>query len=802
MTRPLFTAYSNHPRLSCRDTDKTAITTRTNAAASWQSVWDNKVIAYANNALGKTDATLAAEGSLDSKFFTLGLAGWIDDVLTYYNKLKSTALNLANNSALWDNFTARREQIIGLAVAYDFLRAGGVTGGSFSDADRKTIGDAIIALCTQGFTESTADFINGHLGGNFMSQLYGGLALANESGAGFNFTTSANGIINTALDYWYGQNAGSKSRLESDQYWHGDGGSGKGTWYNSINNYHNLFLLNALTNGCSSITISGDAYVPFTDEMWVQKIPEFWIRAFLRGDKEYLTIGDTGRTYPSPFYHIDSRIPVAIMITRGGTWRKPLRWTRDIIEAQATTAPFSSGNYDYAWEVAIWDPADANNVSVSPKNVTPALSKIRLFDPPGECFYDSSLDIFNGIKIHIRCPEYYYYGHTHLDCGSMQIYVRDDPVLTSSGRYDTSDTNADFGGSHHRNWFQQSIAQSGAILIDQPGRTHTSRNAAGSQTEFPSGLGGQMWKKFDPGTGITLDPEEINAMRNHGGKMAWRRSGIDMNGADKFRIVSSLPSSYYFLHADFTYAYLRNLTELSTPNQIVINSDFKVVIIENVSINPIILCVYKARGSSPVWKKRQAWHTYGIPTVTSMRTVSNFTPSWRTTAPGRKGIGKIVIDVYDVAGATMSVIGGGPQNSAGYANNQFRYGGVNYPPLTAGNPREESDIGKFTTYSEMPTSRETDYFVSLVMPMLVGESPPTYSWIDETNFFGVQFGSISYRIHKTQTTILTDADMNPPSAPTGLVATTGPASQQVTLNWNPNTEGDISFYVPYYRLKV
>src|SRR5574341_949874 len=128
-----FTPYANHPRIHCRDTDKTGglnIQGMSNSSTQWQSVWDTYILGYAAQAVAKTDAALADESELDAKLWTLGLAGWIDNVTSYHDKLLSVALYLANSPSIWDSWNNRRDQVMALAYAYDFLRTGVIT---FSD---------------------------------------------------------------------------------------------------------------------------------------------------------------------------------------------------------------------------------------------------------------------------------------------------------------------------------------------------------------------------------------------------------------------------------------------------------------------------------------------------------------------------------------------------------------------------------------------------------------------------------------------------------------------------------------------
>lgn len=791
-----WTIYGNHPRIHCRNTDKTGgidIQGMSNSAAQWKGIWDTYVLGYCNQAIGLTDVEIAGASNLDARFWCLGLAGWIDSVTSYHTKLKGAALALANDPTIWEGWNGRREQVMALAYAYDFLSTGVIT---FADADKKKIGDAIVSMCTQGYNASTDDFVDGHLAGNMMAQTIGAIAIAGESGTGFNYTTSASNILSTCFGYWFGASSGANNHIESVRYYQGDGGSGKGTWYQALDGIHTMWMLNSLTFGFSSLELDGAAYDPFGDESWVGKVGEWWLRTFARGDLDYLTIGDCSRTYQNPFFQDEARRTLAILIRRGGVWRKHVRWLRDILHAKASTAPYSLTNYNMGFDVALWDPSDADNASLAPAAASPALDKERLFDPPGEYVYDSSFDIPNSCKIQVSCQEFAPTNHQHLNCGAIQIWVKDDCVLGHSGRYSTSDTTADFGGTHHRNWHQQSIGHSGVPLVLHPLITHKSRNLTGNLTDYPTGLGGQLWKEHDPGSGIIYDPLTTTNLRNQGGKLAWRRSGTDAAGSNRFRKLPGAQGVFRLLHADFTYAYLKNISHLGTASQHVTLAEMKLMVIESVSVWPILFRVVRMKSRDASYVKRDHWHTYRQPSVSSA--IPNVL---RATASGAKNVGKIVIDHYNVPGFAMNVIQPGVAGSNGYGPNQFAYGGNNYPPTVAANPRQEPDIGKYRIEVLPSVARTEDYFVTVLFPMLALESPPSYTITETSTRFLLNFSGQEFWIDKTQALGGTNADTTPPAAPVGVSAVRGTGGGQVNVSWTPNTESDVAKYRVYYRLK-
>ena len=810
MSRPVLTLRTTHPRIHCLTSDQAAIRSRTQNASSWSPVWASGVISYANTAAAKADSVLAVENDIDSKFLSLALAGWIDGVTAYHAKLKSAGLYLLNDSSLWSSWPNRREQVIGLAYGYDFLQAGGA-GVSFSDSDRKTWGEKLLSMCT--YSGSTG-FIDGHDRGNHMAQLIAGLVLRGETGASpaFDHTAGADAVINPALDFWFGATAGAVCALDSERYFTGDGGSGKGTWYNVLASQHSMMVLDALAHACSSITLDGTAYVPFTTEEWVGKFGEWWARAFSRQNRDYFVIGDTGRTYVNPFFDYRARLVLGILAREGGAWRPAVRWLRDRLHLKSNTTPYSVSKFHYAIEVIAWDPADVANASKTLKDL--GAPKARLFDPHGDFFHASDLTFEDGVNTHIQCREFDYAGHTHLQNGAMQIEAYGDMVLLHTGRYDTGDLNADFGGTHHRGWLQQSIAASGVPLIHDPANdSHKAKNLSGSLVDWKTGLGGQMWKRHPTGGGsYSYDPLDTTTMRTQGSKLAWRRAGVDATGAKKFRVVASSLGVYSFLHADYTYAYLQEAADLGTANQRATLVESKWLIIEDVSSAPIILRLDRVISRQASFVKRQHWNTFGAPNValvdqgTDQKTI-------QASAAGFLNVGKIVIHTYaGEADFTYSVMGGNaPNDLSSLAAGQFGYGAAEYPPSGPPNEREKPDFGRWRLEIQPTVARTDDTFLTALFPLRVGASPPTYRWIREPSWLGLDFGQgKEYRVHRVEP--LAQVSTAPPATPpppasgpphlvANLAASPGPGSGQATISWSPNTDSP-SKYRLKYRVKV
>lgn len=833
-----YTVYANHPRVpGIRDTDKTTLTARTNSSASWQALWDNTIIPFANSLNLQSDASIvgSASDTVHQKFLILALVGWIENTASYHNTLLSAAKYLANTESAWGSFTNRRYQLLAQAYAYDFLRTGLIT---FPDADRKTIGDSILAKAT--YVGSINEYLDGHSAGNLMSQFLAALAIAGESGSGFNFTTAAAAILNAALDFWMGATAGGPARIEADRYFSGDGGSGKGFHYETIAQWHTLFILHGIHSGFvrnvdtpNSLLLNGETYAPWGDagvsevrEEWVEKIPEWWLNGHDRGDGDYLRLGDTGRV-TSPWFHHNERLIFGTLITRGGAWRKRIRWFYDRLH-KIMTDPQPAGKGESvsttarAYDLIYWDPGDAANASESPKAAgTP---KARLFSPWGDYFHRNTFDYDQGCVAHLTGHELLYEGHEHLNVGALQIWLKGDGVLVHAGKYGEVDSaqgdSADLGGLHNKNYYQQSISHSGVLQIDDgTALPHKSVNSAGSRVSFPSGLGGQYWKQFDrDGNGSISgtsehDPRNINELRFDGGGLAWRRTGKDALGTDRLRVVEKVDGQYSFLHADIHRAYLlrhdwydlansgstvrdRLKTEPGTGRT---GCEFKWLFIDDVWQWPVILIIARMRARDPNFVKRQVWHTHGTPNFIDLPNPS----TRRYFAAGSKNVAKIYIDQYrGPLDFVSSVVGGGSTDSNGWQANQYAYvqGGTNYKPSSGARVREVPDLGRHRIDFRPASQREEDVFATALFPMEVGQDAPTYTWIDEANWLGLDFGSgKTYRVNKHTVQVSVSGDTTPPAPPTGLVAIPGPDGGQVTLSWNANLEPDIRRYQPQLR---
>lgn len=786
-----YSVRTTYPRIFVTQAEKNLIATRRNYG--WFGYWTGDLQTWLWNALSDTDQNLADDTNAYSKFMCLGLYGWIENQTSYHNKLLSTAKWLANNPTYWYSWATRRWTVLALSYAYNFLRTSVIT---FPEADRKVIGDALISMCNASASEY--DFLDGHSGGNMMAQAIAGLTLHGESGAGYNYTTSATNLINAAFNFWYGDTPGDHACIEAFRYFGNAGAHWNGSQYSQIGLWKATFLLNAIRTGClqnsespGSLQLNGEDYDPITTESWLQHVGEWGLHAWIRGDWDYWPLNDTQKD-SNPWMGQYMRHPLAFLVQHGGAWRKQLHWLishmNGIEQSQgAWWAP------NIIHDVLFYDPSDSNNVAIHPKDASPAISTSRFFMPPGSYWYHSTWEYEKSCIVNIECAERYYMGHQHLNCGAIQIGIKDDVVLQQSGMYNNTDQYAKYGGSHHLNYTQQSIAHSGVPLVDDGVTTHQNYAAAGGYTTYPSGLGGQLWKTYTTGGQTYKDCFNLTSMRFDGGGQAWWKSSP--------QLVSST-ADYDFIHCDVRRAYAKDYQDMDTDLERVRQCHIKYCVIKTESSWPIILRVVHLKTRLPTFAKRDQFHSHGRWNfVYPHQTPSGNGDTMRCWAAGIASQGRICIDLYNYQDYTVRQVGGGALNAVGYYANQFYYGGMNYPPADVANYRHKVDLGYYRLEFEATIQRTEEYWVELLHPLLLTEEPLAYTWINEANWYGIRFSSSSheYRIHKTLPQVIVSTDTTPPGVPTGVTAT--PGNTKVTVGWLPNTEQDIYSYKVYYREK-
>jgi hypothetical protein len=780
-----YTVRSDYPRIFTTSGEKTAITTRTNDIDSWKAVWDLQVLPAATSLVASSDEDIMDSDSCYDNCMTLGLAGWIENSTTYHNKLLSAAKWLAQNTSYIPGWTSRRYRLLALCYAYNFLRTSVIT---FSEADRKIIGDVIVAYSNK--TYSTNEFLDGHSAGNVMAVLVCGITLNAESGSGYDYSSAATTRIGYGLDFWFGASQGAETHLDTWRYWSADGSHWMGAWYSHLGLWKASFALKAVDTGFiqnsetpNSLQLNGVDYA-ITDEAWLEKIGEYCLNSWWRGDEEYWAVGDISKI-TNPLFHQNTRHSLSFLQTYGGDFRKPISWLYDQYQARIEAAGQNSGA-KRAHDILFHDPSDTDNAATHPRDHTPAVSTTRYFDPPGGFWHRSTWDYDNACIINIECMREFFSGHTHLNCGAIQICVKDDMVLLNTGLYSGSM----YGGDHHRYWYQQSIGHSGVPLIDDNAATHYNYNLGGTWTEYPSGIGGQLWKMF----GAEKDAYNINDIRFDAGGEAWLRCEVT-----KFEDSTD----FAFLNMDIRKAYLFEYDEIDTDAERVRLCEIRYVIIKGEGVWPIVFRVVRIQSRLANMVKRDHFHSYNNFAFTYPHADGGGNgPTLRASATGYQGNSKVLIDLYNRQDYTSYIVGGGLPDVFGYQAHSFEYNNTNYPPEESASTRERPDLGRYRVEFLANTQRTEEYFVELIHPMGVQDSPLNYTWIDDADWFGVRFSGSAheYRIHKTLDRATMTGDSTAPGHVTGLTAT--PGDTQVVLGWTPNTDADIASYKAYKRTKV
>ncbi len=701
-----FQPYPAHPRLFFRETGdaehvgRTDLLKRVRDAENWKPLWGTVILPWCQkNHTFSNEALLPSQGDASAdKVFTLALAGWLENNTAYKRKAIDAAIYITTLSfdSITDS-TKARWRVMALSLVYDILHEDPYMGAS----KLSTIGKEIIALCDK-LSNFDTEHVGGHSHGDQAVQLIGMCAIAGE-------ISGWEKPLEEALNFWYAPGVGF---METLRHYCSDGGHLQGSWYGFLVAYHDLWLFSVLTNSTLNIR-------PFADEPWIRKIPEWYLNTEIRGDGDMFNFADTARS-THPFFHNSSRSVVAILADR---LRDPqMRWMYDYLDARGV----QNGDARYApnqpYDVVFLDKAKVSGLA--PGDARPGYQKARLFSPPGSFFFRDSWDYPASTIVHINAESHFTFWHQHLDSGYIQISWKDDMVLLGRGIYASGNTVV--GGEHHRNWYQRSIAHSGVPLIFNPSEVYERYSKTSNDPADRIGNdGGQHWKKYQDGAVRKSVPYNVQDLLQEGGGRAWKKGGF--TGMEE-------ESDYVYLHADIAPAYLKEYDE--PPRVKLLECQW--LILKSSSRYPIILSYHRIESANAAWRKAIPWHFSGLPTVSS----------GRIAAHGYKGKGKCVIDVLHPERYSFTTIGGGPLDENGYGVNDFRYGGESWAPDVSTNDRNLSDLGKYRVEVSPRTQAKFDEFVTLVMPMGVGDSPPSYNWIDEPDWYGLEIGGQEYRLSK------------------------------------------------------
>lgn len=639
---------------------------------------------------------------VDLKLFSLGLVGWLTEEQRYHNHLLACALELAGRS--WAGWTNRRYQMLAAAYAFDWLRTGIV---SFSASDRRTIAAKILANAT--WTGKDSEYIDGHSRGNLMAQFVGALAISEGSDIE---QAKVLAQLDHALDFWFGASPGAPSAIDVERHY--GSGSGKGTGYYFYASWMLWNFLLPVLNGLADKHLNGIAW---SRESWMLQQPRYWLHAFDRGDGNYAPVGDTNRL-GNPWLHPSRRFAMAALASGlvNSSYRGEMTW---LLDRQNAFDPDPPPAYERAIEWALID-----RQAIPPK--PPQFRETLTLLPDREYHYTSRPDDpAKSSQVWIRAEEFYKTNHAHLDCGSIQLHVEGKACLIDRNYYATSDESADYNGEAHRYFFQQTIAHSGTILVDsgetEPHRARVKPHSG--SVPLLDGKGGQRYKQYDhPTKGRIYYPGDARSLVEDGGGNAWRRC----ERGKGLRWISGEEGKWTHLAASIAPAYA---TEGATTAR-VRRADLQWLVIHAGVIwsRPLILILHRVETDDKTNKKVLVLN------------------------PGEQGDFE-----WSAPAGLLGSRNVGSDNPArdGWFVDQFAYvsGGKNYLPtgkmLAA--ERRAQDTGKLRIEVFPLEQREEDWFPVLLVPKLKGEASPPKAWIVEPDWYGVEFGSMAFRLHKFET---------------------------------------------------
>lgn len=766
MTVPAHTIYSSHPRLFFRDTDKAAIQARVADANGWKTLYDNTIKPAANNYKGYTNAQLVAIGDPQNRLMVLLLVGWLEESGRpdggYRDRAVEAAVYLCSIPDA-DVPTYYRNRLIALAsvfdVCYDWL----------TSSEKATIAAAIVHQAGR-CTANDDEYMDGHSGNDQMCALAGGLAISG-------YHSSAAGIIDRALEFWYGTGpAGTADggRWEMPRHTCSDGGDNQGSWYSILMAWGEVMMPWMLWKSTTDLN-------PFVSEAsWMKKRWQWHLWSGWTGaaDHDFDALGDVSKL-SNPLFHWQQRIFYAIMADRfqnddGLEGGYMMRWLFEQWHALAAASADSC-----VWQIIFMD--RANITSRHPKDATTVPARSRLFFPPGIYYArwapsgQVHWDYDQSCVFRIAARKWYFLGHTHLDAGSVMIHFKGDRILLSpSGLY------SDYGDSHHMNAYQRSWLQSLVPLIHDPNAEWRRYSTLAAPD------GGQQFKKSP--VGGRSDPERVYWMLNDGAGEHWLRS----RSFDK--VFDDHPTTMTFLSADLEPAYRQKSTD--PPRCSICKAKYLLIYpsATNGLTWPVLL--YYARIAKPdsSWRTQIPVHSYNAWTSTS----------YGAHATGYRGVGKLWVDIFNPSAYTKLIVPpGSPLDANGIGPNQFRIfgdGPDNWKPSRAPKDRELPDWNRNSLYVEKTTKVAEEHYVMLLMISGAGDSEPVpaRSWITENDWYGITLGADTYRISKTlEQAVHGSPDSTPPAEVTNLDL--GVRSAALLATWDDPADADFDHCLVYKR---
>jgi hypothetical protein len=739
VTVPAFTVYANHPRVLFRDTDKTALTARTNSVLGWKTIWDGTITSRANVLKAASNSTLTSSKP-DKKLFLLAFYGWIEETGRPALGWKDVAIRAAIYLAgLSDTVapTDKRERIAALAWVMDILFDDLTTG------ERNTLAAELEQQRTR-MSKSPAEEMDGWSRTDQVHRVMAALAV---HGWG-SYAAQAEADLQDALAFLYGSTAGTGC-IEMLRWSASDGGSDKGGWYVYQANQGDVLWMQTMTKGTTHNAWAAEA--TYLEKTWQWYIWTGW-RGGVDGDIEAQQDMARGA---APFMHHLQRWTLGALATNYPTpssteGGKHLRWLWDQLNAKEAV----SGD-DAVWDVLLLDREAVP--AVHPKDGAPVPATSRLFDPPGIYYYRGSpsgsvaWDFDASSVLRVSGRKRYRLGHPHLDSGAVQIRYRDDSLLLSpAGYYDA------FSSTHHVDAYQRGWLQSLVPLIVDPVQSY---QRYGSTVTAD---GGPHFKKVMRSGVAASDPDTLANMLGEAGGEAWLSCRRFQKVQDDANVV--------FLILDSEMAYRKFHTD--PPRATVLETKFLVIkpTAANTLVDWALLWYARIRKRDAAWTVKIPLHSAGP--ITTTATGATWT-GYRTIA-GTGSPGKMTLHIRNIAAYTVQhATAGTPLDANGFGPDQWKIGGTGLarPPSEAIPLRHRPDVKIDSLYVERTSKVEEEHYVFLLMPGAAAATAPTPTWITDAaqpNFYAVQLGTKTYGIGRTEEVVYIDApDTTPPANVTG-----------------------------------
>jgi hypothetical protein len=772
MSIPAYTVYGNHPRVLFRDTDKTALTARTNDSAGWQNFWDNTAIPRANTFKAQTDAQLVTSKP-DLKLMVLAFVGYIEETGRPANGYKDVAIRaalyLAGLSDGVDPINAR-ERIFALTLIFDILY------DDMTSGEKNTLA-AEIRQQGGRMTRRTDEEIDGHSGTDQALKAGAMLAIHGWGNSAFQADTVLD--LESALGFWYGDGTLS-GRIDFLRWQYTDGGSAKGSWYTPQAFWGELLLMQFMAKGTTHNAWSNE-------QAHLEKVWEYLIWSHYRGgvDDDFEAFQDTSKPSAPRMHHLQ-------------------RWMLGLLATNYPTPNSTEGGRHLRWLFDRWDELESavaeNRIfdvifldraavaAVHPKDGSPVPETTRLMSPPGLLYYRQAAspnvhwDYDNSMVIRINGTKYYRLGHPHLDCGSCQIRYKDDVLLLSpAGLYD------DYSTEHHTQAYQRSWLQSLVPLIHDPAQTF---QRFGTVVDND---GGQHFKKVLRGGSTFSDPWNLSNMLNEGGGEAWLLCR---------RMEVSETNDYVFCVLDIEPAYRKFHTD--SPRCAVL--ELKYLIIKPNASNGLThaAVLYYARvvKTDSAWKVQIPFHTVGAITTTA----TGFHATGYRTVAGNGSPGKLWVELRSFADYTLTNnTPGTPLDANGYGPNQFKVAGTgtNRPPNKAAGARHLTDLKKHSIYWERTSKIQEEHYVGCLYVTAAAASDPAsgHSWVSDgsqPHYYGRTMGTKTYLVHRTEDLVAVDApDTTAPANVTGQ--TLGVRDKALLYTYTDPADSDFIEAEVFYR---